>query len=601
MAVRILLAIAAASLLAEPVAGVTIDPSLVKRRRARIKREGPLVEALHFAGNDAFEPHELKQYMKTTESNFLRIAFFDRKVLDKDLANIERFYQSRGFIDAQVALEDVQLSADGLEIEVLIGVYEGPSWIVSDVAFDGNEVFSDEELRSVVTLKPDDPYLPNEVEADRRRLLDAYARNSYLDATVLQSIDRNDASQLAEIRYRIVEGGQAVIDSIRISGDDKTREFVIRRELEFSAGEPFDFQKIGESQARLYRTGLFNSVWIEPAPEDTGKTAKRLDVRVRERPSGLLDFKAGYAAIDGVEAGAEFVNRSVQGQAIELGLSGTYGERVREARLSVGDPWFTGRPIGIDAFTTYAWNDEVSYVAEALGAGFVLSKRFGRALTVDGGYGFERTIVLEAVEDSDEEGTNYTSDLFSAVTYDTRSDILDARRGMLARAKVRFASSRLGGTNDFSQYELMWRGFKDIRHGRTAGLAVRLGWIRPQGTGGVPLNEFYFAGGEGSIRGFGRNSLSPLGDDAEPMGGRALVEIQAEVRFPVYRRLGAAVFVDAGQAFEDFYAITRDGLAAAAGGGLRFRTDFGLLRLDFGTPISESGPPQLYFGVGQAF
>jgi outer membrane protein insertion porin family len=600
-AALVVLALVALSLVAVPAGAVSPDPSLMKRREDRIRRLGPLVERLHFVGNETFEPADLRVLMNTRETSFLSVVHFDRKRLEADLANVARFYESQGFLEARVVIDDMLVSEDGLSIEVLIGVYEGPRWLVSRVTLNGNDLFSDDELIALLAVGPGGPYLPNRMEADRSALLDAYAGRSYLDARVFQTVERYDDLQRAEIHYRIVERERATIAAIEIEGDDKTRSFVIERELDFSPGEPFDFKKIGESQARLYRTGLFNSVWIEPEPADTGKTEKRVAVRVRERPSGLLDLKAGYAALDGFEIGTEFVNRSVQGQAIELGLEGTYGERAREARVSIGDPWFTGRRIAIDAFGKYGWNDEESFVAEAAGAGFVLTKRFGPAVTVEGGYGFERTVVLEGVADENDEGTNYTSDLFGAVSFDTRNDILDARRGMLARVETRFASSKLGGTNDFSLYEILWRGFKDIRRGRVVALSARVGWIKPQGKGGVPVNERYFAGGEGSVRGFPRNSLSPVDEEGEPSGGRALVELRAEVRFPVYRRFGAAAFVDAGQAFEDFGAITRSGLAVGAGGGLRFRTDFGVLRLDVATPVSEGGSVQYYIGVGQAF
>jgi outer membrane protein assembly factor BamA len=355
-------------------------------------------------------------------------------------------------------------------------------------------------------------------------------------------------------------------------------------------------------------------VWIEPAAADTGKIEKLLKVRVRERPGGLVDFRLGYAALDGATIGAEVVNRNIQGQAIEAGISGGFGERVREVEVSVGDPWFTGRRIGIKALGHYAWNDEisletdgedVSLITETAGAGFVLTRRLGRAVTVEGGYAIEwmgSKLVVTSKDEADTTRTStWTSDISGAVMYDTRDDILDARRGMLARAWSRFASSKLGGTNNFSQYELSWRGFKDIRHGRTIALTARVGWIKLQGKGGAPITERYFAGGEGSVRGFERNALSPVGEDGEPLGGLALVELRAEVRFPIYKRLGAAAFVDAGQAYEDFRAIALDDLAVGAGGGLRFRTDFGVLRLDVATPVSEKGDPQYYFGIGQAF
>ena len=139
--------VAALVLLTEPAAGRTPDPSLARRREDRIRREGPLVGALHFAGNETFGADELGPYMKTRESGFLSVRHHDRRVLNADLANLERFYESRGFLEALVVVEDIQLSEDGLEVEIRSGVYEGPRGLGSSVTFAGNAVLPDDERR----------------------------------------------------------------------------------------------------------------------------------------------------------------------------------------------------------------------------------------------------------------------------------------------------------------------------------------------------------------------------------------------------------------------------------------------------------------------
>ena len=117
----------------------------------------------------------------------------------------------------------------------------------------------------------------------------------------------------------------------------------------------------------------------------------------------------------------------------------------------------------------------------------------------------------------------------------------------------------------------------------------------------VPVNERYFAGGDGSVRGFERNSLSPLDEDKNPKGGRALAEVRAEVRFHVWRRLRAVVFADAGQSFDDFDALKSSLLEVGVGGGLRLATPVGVVRLDVAGPLTQDGSLKYYFGVGQAF
>ncbi len=601
------LLLALAFLLAPDGALARGDPALVRRAFARHAPTGPIVTDVLFIGNESFEDDSLLPYMQTRKSRSLRKTSYDRRAFLRDLQNLERFYVSQGFLEADVELDDMMVSADSTSVRLLIGVYEGDRWIVEDVSFEGTNVVSEEKLRGVVTVREGTPLLVGELDSDRRAVLEEYARRSYLDAHVVQDVVRDDENRSVTIAYRITEREQASIAAIDVFGDKKTRPYVVKRELTFAAGELFDFRKIGESRVNLYRTGLFNSVWIEPAPEDTGRAEKRVVVRLAERSSGHIDFNFGYAAIDGVEVGAGISNRNVQGQARTMGLTGKYSARAREVRASIGDPWFLGRRVSAEAAARYSWEDEKSFVAETTGASFVLSKELNLRLTLEGGYRYDRTVVLEGVDDSSEGEKNYTGSILGAVIYDARNDILNATRGTFVRTEVELASSKLGGTNDFVRYNIGWRGYKKIVHGWVAALELRTGWVKPQGgENEVPINERYFLGGEGSVRGFLRNSLGPLGPPGEngeqkPLGGRAMAVARGEVRFAVYKTLGAAVFVDAGQVFADFDAIRVADLVVAGGAGLRYNTRVGLLRLDVATPLSEKGDFQWYFSVGQAF
>jgi outer membrane protein insertion porin family len=578
------------------------DPALVRRAFARGVLAGPVVTDILFVGNESFEDDSLFPYMQTRKSGFSRKSHYDRRAFLRDLENLQRFYVSQGFLDADVGLDDMMLSADSTSVRLLIGVYEGDRWMAEDVSFEGASVIPEEKLRGVVTVREGTPFVIGELDSDRRAVLEEYARRSYLDARVAQDVARDDDNRSVTIAYRITEREQASIASIDVIGDEKTRQYVIERELTFAPGEFFDFKKIGESQVNVYRTGLFNSVWIEPAPEDTGRAEKRVVVRVAERSSGHVDFNFGYAAIDGVEVAAGIFNRNVQGQARALGLTGKYSGRVREARASIGDPWFLGRRVSAEAAARYGWSDEKSFIAETTGASFVLSKELNLRLTLEGGYKYERTVVLEEVDDSGDGDENYTGSILVAANYDSRDDILNATRGTFIRKELEFASSRLGGTNDFVRYNIGWRGYKKIVRGWVAALELRTGWVKPQGgEGEVPINERYFLGGEGSVRGFLRNSLGPIGESGKPAGGRALALARGEVRFPVYKSLHGAVFVDAGQVFADFDAMGLSELAVAGGVGLRYATRVGLLRLDVAKPMSEKGDVQFYFSVGQAF
>jgi outer membrane protein insertion porin family len=309
----------------------------------------------------------------------------------------------------------------------------------------------------------------------------------------------------------------------------------------------------------------------------------------------------GYAVIDGAEVGAGITNRNVQGQATSMRLEGRYAERSRSVRASAGDPWFLSIPVAAEMSSHYEWSNEESFQAEGAGADFVLTKKLGLSVVLEGGYGFERTNVLEAAEGEDLE-TNYTSDLTFGVTYDSRDDVLSATRGTFAHGQVDFASSRLGGTNDFVRVEFDLRGYKAVRRHRIASVQLRVGWMKPQGDSEeIPVNERFLTGGEGSVRGFARNSLGPTDSEGTPTGGRALLVGRAEFRFPIVKAFRAALFLDAGQVYEELGRIRPAQLAVGAGAGVRYETRIGVLRIDVATPVSESGQPHYYFGIGQAF
>ncbi len=577
-------------------------PSVKLRRQENVLELGPAITEIRIIGNETFTKDALLAYTQLQESGIFSVSHFTERALDRDLDNLERFYRSQGFFEAEVVAEDLAVTEDGLEAQLLIGVYEGDRWTVSEIAFEGNENLSDEDLREATILEPGNPFVSAHVRSDQRTLLQAYARKSYLDAKATQEIERDDENRTAAITYELYEGGQARIGEIELRGNEKTRHYVVEREYRMKSGDLFDPEKIGESQAKIYETGLFTAVWMEPAEEDSGKDVRRLDVTVRERPSGDLDLRLGYATIDGLLAGAEVTNRNVQGQSITLGAAVYYSKITRSLHVSGGDPWFMSWPIGILVVAGYSWDDEVSYIGETTGGSVIFTKEYSKKLDFDVGYSYSRNVVFESSSSEIDVGTNTTGSLLFAVNYDARDNILDAKRGNLARVQVDVASTALGGTNDFIRPNLLWRGYRDVRRGVIGALSARYGWITSwEESGFVPVNERFLAGGEGSVRGYPRNSLGPTDNEGKPVGGKAVIELRGEVRF---RRLGSwqlVLFVDAGMVWHDISAIDLSELAVGAGPGIRYGTPIGSLRFDAAKPINNDGDWQFYFGIGQAF
>jgi outer membrane protein assembly complex protein YaeT len=577
-------------------------PSVKLRRQELALELGPAVTEIRVVGNETFTKDELLMYTQLQESGLFSVSHFTERILDRDLDNLERFYRSQGFFEAEVVAEDLGISDDGLEAQLLIGIYEGDRWTITDITFEGNAHLSDDDLRAATILEPGSPFVSEHVRDDQNALLQAYARKSYLDAKATQEIERDDENRTAAITYEIVEGEQARIREIKLHGNDKTRHYVVEREYQMTSGDLFDPEKIGESQAKIYETGLFTAVWMEPAREDSGKDLRRLNVRVRERPSGDVDIRLGYATIDGLLAGAEVTNRNVQGQSITLGAALYYSKISRSLRFSGADPWFMSWPIGILITAGYSWDDEVSYVGETTGGSVIFTKEYSKKLDFDVGYSYSRNVIFESSSSEIDVGTNTTASLLFAGNYDARDNILDAKRGNLARAQVDVASTALGGTNDFIRTNLNWRGYRDVRRGTIGALSARYGWITSwEESGFVPVNERFLAGGEGSVRGYPRNSLGPTDDEGKAVGGNAVIELRGEIRFRRVSNWQLVLFVDTGMVWHDVSAIDISELAVGAGVGVRYGTPIGSIRFDAAQPVNNEGDWQFYFGIGQAF
>ena len=207
------------------------DPALVRRAFARRARTGPAVTEILFVGNESFEDDSLLPYMETRESGFFRTTGYDRRAFLRDLENLQRFYVSQGFLDADVGLDDMMLSADSTSVRLLIGVYEGDRWMAEDVSFEGASVIPEKKLRGVVTVGEGTPFVIGELDSDRRAVLEEYARRSYLDARVAQDVVSDEDSRSATITYRITEREQARIASIDVIGNEKTRQYVVERQV----------------------------------------------------------------------------------------------------------------------------------------------------------------------------------------------------------------------------------------------------------------------------------------------------------------------------------------------------------------------------------
>jgi outer membrane protein assembly factor BamA len=410
------------------------------------------------------------------------------------------------------------------------------------------------------------------------------------------------------------------------------------------AGDPLDLQKLSESRRNLYNTGAYTIVDI--AREEIGAPAQadakaeegnrsradgpapaekpvRLTVKVRE----VQPFNVRYGASFDTERGpgviVDIENRNSLGSARSLGLRTRYDSQLQEARLYFSQPLLRRFPV--KTIVTPYWRrernpatvDSDAFNVERLGLSLQQEAHFRKFYIFNYGYRIERS-KTEIISDLPVPAVPLRiAALTGTITRETRDDVLDATRGDLISQALEFSPQFIGSEVRFIKYFGQYFKYIPLEKPKVeiftnkvqrprfvyAG-AVRVGLAKGFGGQEVPLSERFFAGGSNTIRGFEQNSVGPQFFDRTPIGGEAMLVINNEVRHPLVSIFDIAGFLDIGNVYEHVSDMSLGDLRKAAGLGLRIRTPWILVRLDYGFKLDRRPGESIgrfFFSIGQVF
>lgn len=599
-----------------------------------------------------------------------REPFADSRV-EAVAAAIAELYRVRGF--AQVAVRpDITVQAPGGEgalaermVAVRLVVVEGPRTVVGEVSISGAEAIEPARIASLLGLTEGRPFYRPRLEADREAIEQLYRNEGFPDARVEPHTEVHEAGRRLDIEWRIVEGPRVLVDRVLVAGNMRTDADLIRREIVLRSGEPLGEAALIESQRRLAALGLFRRVRIAEVPH-SGGTQRDVLVEVEEAPATTLAYgggleagrtlrRAGSGAPDeridiAPRAFIEVSRRNLWGKNRSISLFTRVSLRPRDPGVEPDDPADTGgygvneyrivgtfreprlldRPgdLQITGFLEQAIRSSFNFRRRGIRLDY--ARRFGDGVTLSGRYAFDRTRLfdLKFVPEEDQLLIDRLfpqvrlSTLTASVLRDTRDDVLDPTRGTLLGTDVTFAlrslASEVGFAKSFVQGFFYRRlpgapSFTIVAGGRL-GLAVGFARVLPDGSivDDVPVSERFFAGGESTVRGFVLDRLGTaetLNREGFPTGGSGLLLLNAELRTPYWKGLGAVAFVDAGNVFRRAGDIRLAEVRPAAGAGLRYRSPLGPLRFDVGVNLDRRLLPTgireravvFHLSLGQAF
>lgn len=575
--------------------------------------EGPRVRvaSVTVSGDTGLPGGRLRDRMDTRPPGMLGGGFYRAAVVEQDVLGLRSLLESEGFGDASVGPADVTFSDDRTEARITVPVAAGPRFIVGDVEVAGHAAVSRDDLRRTIALKPGAAWSRAAADEARRALEREYARRGYHAAQVEYEARRRDG--VVDVTYRVREGEPTRIGRVLLEGLVLTRPRVIERELPFATGDRFDPDAVVEAQRRLTTLGPFDRVDVEPLRPPPGPFAD-VRVAVRERPPWHADLGLGYTTFEGARAFVEVKHDNLFGTARTATFRQRLSERGHRTDLRYGEPRVAGTRWDGSADLFREQREEIGFELERLGGALgvqrdLLPERVRGLRTVVRyeisqveRFDVDRTLAGAEVVTGRERIATLTPEL----TLDRRERPLDPARGSFHLLSLRGADTVLGSDPSFLKARLETHWFFDWLPPTVLALSARIGLAGPlRETQALPIEERFFAGGSTTVRGYEENRLGPLDDKGNPTGGNASVVLNVEWRFPIWRWIGGAGFVDLGAVASEVGRLDPGDLKTGAGVGLRVATPVGPLRLDVGYPLDavahQERELRFYVSVGHAF
>ncbi|MEZ4655579.1 MAG: BamA/TamA family outer membrane protein [Candidatus Eisenbacteria bacterium] len=585
-------------------AGMFLIASTVMAGETPSGAEPRRVHDVLFHGNESIPAKQLLPHLRMQPSGRFRKTELDSTEFVRDLDRVARVYRAEGFFDVQVRGLVDSITVEPGQVDLHVAVREGVRHQLGEISFEvAGSAHRDPQLvqalRAAWGLPSGTPYRPIDVIRARGGVLRVARDHGYLDARL--HIEARHRVDRIDLRAHLESGELARVRTVEITGLRKTQGRIVLREIELHPGDPILPRGLERSRRNLERTGLFRSVELMTAPEDSGATFKRIIVHTEDRKTGSLSSGVGYGLLDRFHFVTTLEQENFQGRGIRLQLDGTYAGRRRRVEAGAVFPWTLGHRLATRVAAGYEKALPRSYVSERWSSGISVSRSVDTIWKTEVGYRVDRVDVRDR-------GGALTrtrlGQLELALSRDSRVDLLGTSRGTFLRVSEEWLAPWLGSREHFGRTKVQARLNQPIWG--PVGLRVRAfgGRIFPQDPGRpVPITELFFAGGASTLRGFPPDAVGPTDTLGVAQGAKILALSSAEIELRVKGPIAVAGFIDSGQLADQAGLFRWDHLSIGAGFGLRARPRFGTFRADIGFPVTErfSDGVQFHFATGTAF
>jgi len=571
------------------------------------------VKKITFLGNRALSDMKLKGAMQTQEGGFFSwltsSGGYKQEIFDRDLSVLNYLYFNEGYVQVKIDRPQVYVTPDKKSIYITIRIEEGEQFSVGRVDFAGDLLFSKDELFEATQIQKSGIFVYETLQKDLKTLQFKYGDLGYAFANIIPRTSIREKERLVDITFEIEKGQKVYFGNITVTGNSKTRDKVVRRELKIREGELYNETRKRKSEENVKRLGYFSDVIFNTSTPPDSPTTLNLEIQVKERSTGTIQVGAGYSTVGGFLFQGQISQTNLFGRGQSLGFSVNVNSIGSTYNLSFTEPYFadTEWSVGFDGYKT----DRLLQAYEERKTGGDV--RFGHPLAeyLQGylTYKLENTeILLGPYTDRSiypaESVSGITSSATGSLVYDRRNDRWAPTDGYFASTSLEQAG--LGGVKVYTKGLANARLYKEIFWHLVFRNNLNYGFITSPSDRPVPFNELFLLGGANSLRGFswftvgkrktvfccqpaGAGDTTPIAlttPASQSFGGSQELFYQTEIEFNLVTeaQIKGVIFYDTGTSDD---AIELSQLRQDAGFGFRWFSPIGPLRFEWGFPLDR--------------
>jgi outer membrane protein insertion porin family len=582
------------------------------------------IREINIIGNRAFREKDLLPLFVLQTPGWMtwytKNDQYSKQKLSGDLETLRSHYLNNGYLEFNIESTQVSITPDKKDIYITINIAEGDKYTVSDVSLGGEMLLPEAELRRLIQLKPGETFSREKLSESTKKITDRLGNEGYAFANANAVPELDKTAKRVAFTIMIDPGRRVYVRRINISGNTRSRDEVLRREMRQLEGAYYDSDKIQKSKQRLQRLEYFSEVDVDTPAVPSTSDQVDVNFKVKEKPTGAIMLGAGFSSSEKVILSGSITQQNIFGSGKHLSLQINTSKVNRNIGLSYTDPYYTvdGVSRGFDVYDRHT--DAASlglgfYTTTSIGGGV----RFGVPLTeIDNlafGIGADNTKI-----DIDQTSPQRYQDFVNIFGDDNNSIpgtigwIRDQRdsailptRGSVVRASLEVGLP--GGTLKYYKLTEQMQWYYPISRTFTLLLNGEIGVADGMGGKPLPFYKNFYAGGPSSVRGFDSYSLGPVDSQGAFLGGTRRLVGNAEVLFPVPgtgvdRSMRLGLFLDTGQVWGADEKMSLSDLRYSTGLSFNWNSPMGPLRLSYGLPLNaKSGDHKQHvqFQFGQVF